>query len=150
MVGLALVVVLPELMAGEKTNSVKDLIISILSHEWPLTSKSIHQRIIRLYSVECTYQAVHKQLKEMQGKRIVRKQGKHYLISEKWLNELSQFSTQLKKQYSESSKILIPFEDFLEKKDPVPISLNNYNRKIEALFGERVKLPKKQTKLVDF
>ena len=82
--------------------TTRDLIISILFQEWPLTTKAIYSKLKRL-SYNClTYQAVHKQIKKLLNQGILTQtNGKLYMVSEEWLDWITNQTIQLKKKYQE-------------------------------------------------
>jgi len=84
---------LPEL---KNVKNVKDIIIHVLSEEWPLTSNAIYNKAKRKYALEASYQAVHKMLKHLTGQGIVVKKGREYSISMQWAENLEKFSKNLK------------------------------------------------------
>ena len=71
---MAINLTLPQL--NRKGFSTKDLIVSILSEEWPLSAKEIFKRTQRGFEADVSYQAVHKVLSELEGNFIVEKVGK--------------------------------------------------------------------------
>jgi len=91
-------IVLPEMGAKK---SVKDLVISILTDDWPLTLKRIYNQIKKRYAVSVTYQAVHKAINELKEKGVIKKEGKVYLIDKKWIENIKDFSEKLEKSYEE-------------------------------------------------
>jgi len=77
------------LLPQANSNSLKNIIVSILSEVSSLNAKEIHSRVKKEKNV--SYQAVFKMLKELQDSNILEKQQSKYFISEKWINELKQF-----------------------------------------------------------
>jgi len=59
-----------------KNKSTQDLIIEILSNEWPLTTKQIHNRLKRNHAKNISYQAAHKTIKQMLEEKILLKEKK--------------------------------------------------------------------------
>ena len=66
--------------------SSENLIIKILSENSGLSLKQIHLRIIK-NGKQCTYQAVHKKIKELEEKNQLTKKGKFYAINLEWLKK---------------------------------------------------------------
>ncbi len=83
-------------------NSTKEIIVSILCYEWPLTIKQIHNRIVRTHGFNCSYQAVFKQVKELVQKKVLKENGKQYKINEKWIESVHEFTEDLKEHYSKN------------------------------------------------
>ncbi len=84
---------------NEKENSVKDLIISILIDNWPLTLKKVYNQIKKKYSVSVTYQAVHKAITELKEKKIVEKNNREYKLNINWIKNIKDFSEKLEESY---------------------------------------------------
>ncbi len=94
---MTLSITLPQL--SPKSASTKDLIISILSEEWPLTARSLCSKLQREGSASLSYQAVHKSLLGLEREKIVEKIGKGYQIDLDWLNNLRKFSDKTIESY---------------------------------------------------
>ena len=90
---MTLNIVLP---GGVNRSSVtsKDVVISLLAYEQPLTAKKIHETAKRKYSLDISYQAIHKTLIELLEKGIIEKKEKEYILNEKWINSLKKFTEQ--------------------------------------------------------
>ena len=50
-----------------KDKSTKDVIIEILSSEWPLSLNKIYYKIKKKYGINVNYQAIHKAVNELVG-----------------------------------------------------------------------------------
>jgi hypothetical protein len=77
------------LLPKTSSNSIKNIIISILSEFDSLNAKEIYLKVIK--EKEVSYQAVFKMLQELYDSNILEKQQSKYFISEKWINELKRF-----------------------------------------------------------
>jgi len=86
---------LPEFSA-EKVG-VKDFIVSALCVEGPLSAKQIFTKIKR-YGVECSYQAVHKQLLLLARSRIVKKEKWLYSLDDLWIKQVESFIEEIKQK----------------------------------------------------
>ncbi len=95
---MAINIMLPEM--NTDSESTKNLIINILSKEWPLSAKKVHYRIKKIYAINCTYQAIHKQLRLLTKRKVLEKDGKNYRLSIEWLDALKNFSDEIKKDYN--------------------------------------------------
>jgi len=84
-------------------SSTKDKIIQILSEEWPLTSKEIFNRLIRQYSIQISYQGVHKLISELSGQNMLQKDGSKYSLSKEWVDSNKAFFESIQKRYSDSN-----------------------------------------------
>ncbi|MBS3134082.1 HAD-IB family hydrolase [Candidatus Woesearchaeota archaeon] len=66
-------------------NTVKDNIISILLHEFPLSVRDIHAIIKEKHSKNVTYQAVHKTVKQLYKDQILLEKDRKFFINQKWI-----------------------------------------------------------------
>lgn len=91
-------------------NKVKNLIIEILSAEWPLTAKKIYNRIKKSHRKSISYQAVFKALKEMKEEGILKKERYDYSLSLLWINEVYSKYEDIKRAYeSKPQNIFLKF-----------------------------------------
>lgn len=95
--------IIPQL--NTKQNSTKDTIISILSQEWPLSAKEIYNRIKRQLSLNVSYQAIHKSLKQLEENKIICRAGSKYELDRDWILNIKKFSTNLEKLYNKEGMI---------------------------------------------
>ncbi len=84
---------------GAYKKAVKDLLVSILAREHPLTLKQLLQRIRRQYGVSVTYQAVRKSAKALAEDKVLSAKGREYEISKEWISEAHAFIDELSKAY---------------------------------------------------
>jgi len=82
-----------------KKRSVKDIIVEILSVEWPLSCRKIHWQLRKKYNVSITYQAVHKTLKQMVLENILMEENKKYKINIDWAKKIEEFAKMVSKKY---------------------------------------------------
>lgn len=82
-----------------KKGNVKDLIVLLLSQEWPLTTKKIYLQLQKRYAKTCTYQAVFKALKELEENGVVERKEEGYMLNTKWLKEIQQFTKTIETRY---------------------------------------------------
>ena len=78
-----------------KGKSTQELIIEILSNEWPLTTKQIFNKLKRNYGLNISYQAVHKKLKEMIEEKTLSKNKAELTINYSWIKNLSNYAKKL-------------------------------------------------------
>ncbi len=95
---MAIGIVLPQTRGREA--SVKDLVITILAKEWPLSTRKIYHRISKVYSVSCTYQAVHKSVKGLVREKVLVEKSREYCLNVDWLEQLKAFSEEVKQDYN--------------------------------------------------
>jgi len=82
----------------DKKTSIKDIIISILSEYYPLSTKEIYKLVKKQKSG--SYQAVYKILNQLENEKILKKHNLKYSINKEWINNLDKFLTHLKQIYS--------------------------------------------------
>lgn len=84
--------------------TVSELIVSILSEDFPLTIKALHFRITKAYGKNVSYQAVFKALKHLSKNNVIQRHGRFYFLSSEWIYSLKEFSLQLEEKYRDLSK----------------------------------------------
>lgn len=85
---------------NEKT--ISELIIMLLTSEWPLSAKGMLDRIRARHMSDVSPQGVHKAIKKLHAARILERNGRHYRISPEWLERLYKFSTEISSAYEEN------------------------------------------------
>ena len=85
-----------------KPKTVKDAVISVLTNEWPLSSKQIYIKV-RKMNLDVSYQAVHKVLKEFVSEGITEKRGNRYKIEINWIGKIKDFGNKLEKSRARRS-----------------------------------------------
>ena len=83
-----------------KHKTLADIAIVILGRDWPLSLKSIHQRITKEHGKTVSIQATHKSLARLVKQNVLLKQQKRYRLSPKWLEQVNNFSMQAKEAYA--------------------------------------------------
>lgn len=89
---------------NEKSNT-EDMIISILSYNYPLSTQKLYNSIKKLYRYEKSYQALHKTLNRLQKEKIIIKEGKEYFLNIEWINNICDFGNNLKARYQTKKEI---------------------------------------------
>jgi len=85
---------------GRNTASV---IITILSEEWPLSVKSIYQRVNKRHGLNVTYQAVHKTIGLLADKGTLTKVDKKYEINLNWVEKEKAQLDKISENYGEKT-----------------------------------------------
>ncbi|PIU21538.1 MAG: hypothetical protein COT15_01675 [Candidatus Diapherotrites archaeon CG08_land_8_20_14_0_20_34_12] len=80
--------------------SVADWIIFMLSAEWPLSAKSMHQRLVQKYGIDVSYQAVQKYSRMMLGEKVLLRDSFYYKINADWLDSIRKQAIHVKRNYS--------------------------------------------------
>ncbi len=115
-------ITLPQTGSEKKT---KDLIIAVLSIEWPLSLKQIHNKIKKNYAYSDTYQSVYKAAKLLCDQRVLVKKDKNYMISPEWINELGHFVTDLQKKYRDEIEVNMGIIDTYKEGDTIVYIFDN-------------------------
>jgi|SRR3989344_1223202 len=84
--------------------STKNQIIQVLSEEWPLSAKKIHNLLSRKHSTNSTYQAVHKAVSELVADSVLSKESNEYRLNPVWIEKTKELSEHLSKIYEMNSK----------------------------------------------
>ena len=92
-------VVLPN-FEGKKT---KDLILRVLSEEFPLTAKKIFLKVRKEFLSPASFEAIYKALQELHNDKVIAKKDDEYSISLEWLNKISKLSERIRENYSNKS-----------------------------------------------
>ncbi len=82
-----------------KDVTVKDLIIVLLSEQWPLTPRKVHIQIQKRFAKSCSYQAVYKALNELMQNNVVYKREEGFSLNIKWLKNVQQFTKSTETRY---------------------------------------------------
>ena len=92
------------LYLNEKGKTVKAIIVQIISREWPLKTKQLHQLLKKEHGMSVTYQAVHKAANQLVQEGVLRKEEKGYQMDEKWIGKIENTSKNIALNYSENKK----------------------------------------------
>ena len=88
---------IPEL--NPRVQNTKDLIINILTQEWPLTLKEIFYKARKRYNYSSTYQSIFKAVKELCEKNVLKHRDKKYEINIEWIKKLQSFTDIVETNY---------------------------------------------------
>lgn len=83
--------------------SMRDAIISVLSHKWPLNAKEIFEQAMREYGLGTSYQAAYKTLAQLEAENILVRKGRQFELSRNWISETGNFFSNLGKNYDGSA-----------------------------------------------
>ncbi|MEW5896709.1 MAG: hypothetical protein AB1668_03395 [Nanoarchaeota archaeon] len=109
----------------------KDLIVTILSSQFPLSLNKIYHQI-KKQGHSITYQAVHKSVQELLKDKIITKLNKEYALDEEYIKQIKDFSLRLEFAYKEKKNQIL--EDLNSNKTV----LLNFEKQIDMgrfLFG---------------
>jgi len=99
---MALEITVPQF--GTKTKKTKDLIISLLTEEYPLTVKVVTNKIRKKYNVSVSFQGVYKVINQLLEEGVLVKEGKYISINKNWIINVRDFIERLQKKYFEEVK----------------------------------------------
>jgi len=97
---------------NSKSVSTKDIVISILGDQWPLSAKEIFTRLGKKSDTQVSYQAVHKLLAQLCGEKVLEKGGGRYQLSKAWIASAKQFITALEKKYESKETFIRGINEF--------------------------------------
>lgn len=101
-----------ELMSLPILNSVggsaRELIVSLLSREWPLSIKEIYNRLRREHGFSASYQAVHKAVLQAAENGVLEKQGTKYMLNKEWIEGVKKFGAEVDSCYRENGTRIDP------------------------------------------
>ena len=89
-------------LLGGKADA-KDLVITILSSQWPLNARELFFVARNKFGSKLSYQAIHKALLQLHEEDVVNKAGKNYSLSQEWLGQVTQFAKETNVAYEKNS-----------------------------------------------
>lgn len=104
-----------------KKRSSKDLILEVLSIEWPLSLKEIYNYCKKEFKYSGSYQSIFKSINELIANKILTKKDKLYEINISWIKNLQSWTDVVETNYYSESRI----KDFSKKSSD--ISIINFN-----------------------
>ncbi len=136
---MAISITMPQANSSEA--SLKDLIVSILSEDWPLNTRKIYNRVSRAHAFSCSYQAVHKAVKKLVGEGVLVRRNREYLLSIDWLNQIGRFSEAIKLNYLSKPPATSKALSALQGQSPNQHLeyLRNYRRKLKNFLRPKLK-----------
>lgn len=120
---MVLTLTLPE---PGKEKRIKDMIIDILSFEWPLTLTAIYNKVSKDYAHSSTCQATYKAICELLKDGVLVKQDKFYSLNMQWVDKIKEFSNQIEKNYRENEKVPL-IDGVLKVKTENNVSVLTFN-----------------------
>ena len=87
-----------------KADNTKAMIINCLANDWPLTTKQIHNKIVKESAANISYQAIHKTINELLDSKILEKTENNYQLSKSWIEQNIKFFSRLTDSYSKGEK----------------------------------------------
>lgn len=108
-------------------NSTKDMIITILSEDFPISLPKIKNKLQKKYQKSISYQGIYKELNIMLEKGILLKREKQYLLNKEWILNINKFSKELYQTYTKIMKNSLTLLDKLKKDgDTITMYFNSH------------------------
>ena len=85
----------------ESSRNSKDIIISILTRNHPLSIKKVYNKMRSGHKYGGTFQSVFKSIKELQLQNILMRAGKEYSLNPNWIEKIRSFANELHRGYFE-------------------------------------------------
>ncbi len=92
-----------KIAAEDTEKAVPELILELLSDEWPLSPKGLIERLDSKYSHKISMQGMHKAIKKMEAQKILAKHDCYYKLDMEWLKKIGKFSSETLKNYGENT-----------------------------------------------
>jgi hypothetical protein len=89
-----------------KKNSTKDIIIRILSYQWPLSIKKLKAILKKEYGINVSYQSIYQNLNELIEKEIVDKKNNEFLLNMDWIEQIQEFGRAVEQTYKGNRQII--------------------------------------------
>jgi hypothetical protein len=112
-------------------DKIKNIIIEILSADWPLSAKKIHNRIKIDYKRNVSYQAIFKALTELNKEQVLKKENYDYSLSLKWIDEVCNKYENIKRIYESKPKNI--FLSFMKEKT-FTIEFDTYYKALSTIL----------------
>jgi hypothetical protein len=90
-----------------KPSSTSENIINLLGTSWPLSLKEIYAQITKYNSSSVSYQAIHKQIKQLLDDDILEKEESKYKLNLAWIKKEKEYFKYLENNYSNGKDIFV-------------------------------------------
>ncbi len=107
--------------------NVKEMIVFILAHEFPLSTKELKSRIKKYYSRSVSYQAVHKEAMKLGREGLLLKQDKKFQLNARWVQKFYKFAEALHINYSKARKYPLNILKLREDGDIITLDFDSLN-----------------------
>ena len=108
---------------GVEKSSTKDLIIGVLSEQWPLSTKVIFNRIQKQSESSVSYQAVHKLIQQLLSFGVIEKADNKYCLNQDWISNSKSFYSKLESAYSGRKK---PSTEEIARSCPTTVKFDTF------------------------
>jgi hypothetical protein len=129
----------------DASSSTKDKIIHILATEPGINTKAINHILKKQYSLNITYQAVHKTLKQLVEVGVLEEDKKGYIINPLWIERLKLFLSKIDKKEQRIATESVDYSKILDfgSHETISFVINTRKEFDEFLFKIRLELMKR-------
>lgn len=128
--------IIKALSPRKKPTKVKEMIVAILSTDFPLSIKELKIFLKKNYNKSVSYQAIHKELNSLFEEGIVTKKDSKYKLDLNWIRDVGFYSDLVLSTYSSEKKnSIIRLLDLKKDGDTVSFDFDSYSQ-IDAFFLE--------------
>ena len=92
-------------LLNQKPGNVKNALVQKLSKQWPLTLKQLDHALKREFSMDVTYQAVHKAASQLEDEKVVEKTKEGYQLLQEWILNITKLSNQISQAYADNQPL---------------------------------------------
>lgn len=96
------------------TGSAREAIVTVLAEEFPLTATQLRAQVKRRFSLSLSYQAIHKEARNLVEKDVLVRDGKGFLLNPKWIHVRSEFFSFARQRYARKTRL----EEFAKSPQP--------------------------------
>lgn len=107
--------------------NVKEMIVFILAHEFPLSTKELKNKIKKYYGRSVSYQGVHKEAMKLGREGLLIKQQKEFMLNSSWVSRFYMFAEALHLNYSKIRKYPLNVLELREDGDIITLDFNSIN-----------------------
>jgi len=129
-----------------KPSKTTENIVSLLGSKWPLSLKEINAQLNKYSVPNISYQAIHKQIKQLLNEGVLEKEGTKYKLSVIWIKKEKDKFEDLENSYSNKKDIFAE----VQKMDFVSYSFNFSVELGKILLDFFIKIPNEENKSIVF
>ncbi len=86
-------------LVGNKPSTSKDLVLTILAERHPLSLIELQNAMHKQHGKSVSFQSVRQAVLELEGAKVLTRDGKKFSLSRSWIQELILFGNKLQRQY---------------------------------------------------
>ena len=124
------------LFPGKTPEKVKEMIVTILTSEYPLSIKELKLLLKKHFNKSVSYQAIHKEILKLQKEGILKKRENKYKLNLDWVKKVGFFSELIISNYTtENKNSILKLLDLKKEGDTVSFDFDSYSE-IDSFFAE--------------